>query len=675
MTEILSPCGSRDSLIAAVRAGADAVYFGGGNFNARRNAKNFTNDDLRDAIQYAKMRGVKVYITLNTLLADSELQEAIEFARFAAECGADAFIVQDLGLAKLLKSSLPEIPLHASTQMTVHSVLGLEELAKFGFCRVVVSREVDKSTLIKICEKAKELNVEIEAFVHGALCMCMSGQCLLSSVIGGRSGNRGMCAQPCRLPFSVSGGSGYDLSLRDLSLIQKLNEMKKIGVTSFKIEGRMKRAEYVAAATAAARFALDTGYENEEISKTVEMVFSRNGFTDGYYENRLGKEMFGRRTEKDIDASESVLSKIHALYRLERASIPLDMKLTATDNLQVTLYASDGQNTAVATSKCEKAQNRATEPSFVIDKLKKLGGTPYYAGEVTAELSEGLAISSGVIKELREKVCEELNNLRIKSRKVLYSEPEFIKSTKAKKDTKFIARFRNIDQIPDSLSGVSAVILPVECDFSALPIKVPVFAELPRGILGTEEKVAKQIRAAKDYIQGLVCSNIGAVELAKKEGLPFVTDIFMNIYNSESAEVITELGAEWYSASVELGAEKIATLPYKKAFFAYGRLPVMLTRNCPNKNGEGCGECNGVAVGTDRLKNPFPMACRNGFSEIFNTKPHYLLDRIDEFSADYAILYFTFETSEEVEEILNSAIKKAAPKGDFTRGLYYRTVL
>ncbi len=676
MTEILSPCGGIDSLSAAIRSGADAVYFGGGDFNARRNAKNFTHEDIKTAIKYAKVRSVKVYITLNTLISDSELKEAVSYAKYCAECGADAFIVQDLGLAKLLKKHLPEIPLHASTQMTVHSPLGLQLLKEFGFSRVVISREVDKATLIKICEKAKELSLEIEAFVHGALCMSMSGQCLMSSVIGGRSGNRGMCAQPCRLPFSTSGEKGrYDLSLRDLSLISKIGEIKEIGVTSFKIEGRMKRPEYVAAATAACRFFIDNGYPDGEISEMLSAVFSRSGFTDGYYHSRLGNDMFGRRTEADIDSSSQIINKIHSLYRVERARIPLDMTFSADSNLSVTLTASDRVNTVVSTALCEKAVNRATDVSFIKDKLKKLGNTVYFAGEIKIALAEGLAVSSGVIKQLRDSVTEKLNDLRAEIKPVKFTDYESSEDCTRETETKFIARFKSIEQIPTDLSSVSAVILPVECDFSKINLPCPVYAELPRGILGTEEKVREKLLRAKPYISSAVCSNIGGAELCREENVAFITDVFMNVFNSESAAAVKDLGAEWYTASAEMTAESIRKLPDKKGFFAYGRLPLMLTRNCPNKLTVDCENCGGNGVGTDRLGNVFPISCRNGFSEIFNVKPHYLLDRIGEFSSDYAILYFTFETESEVKEILNSAKSGKKPTGEFTRGLYYRTVL
>ena len=269
--EILAPVGNAEMLYAAVRAGADAVYLGLNNFNARRNAENFTLESLREAARYCHVRGVKVYLTFNIIIGDSELKEALELCVGAAEAGIDAVIVTDIGFAKLIKEAVPSLPIHASTQMTVHSPAALKRLKEMGFDRVVVSREMSREELGEFCEAAKKLNIEVEVFVHGALCMCISGQCLLSSMLGSRSGNRGLCAGPCRLPFGCDGGTGYDLSLKDQSLIPYLGELWDMGVASLKIEGRMKRPEYVASAVAACRQMLLEGKVSEELSKALSI--------------------------------------------------------------------------------------------------------------------------------------------------------------------------------------------------------------------------------------------------------------------------------------------------------------------------------------------------------------------------------------------------------------------
>ncbi|MDE6590891.1 MAG: U32 family peptidase, partial [Oscillospiraceae bacterium] len=294
--EILSPAGSPEALRAAVCAGADAVYLGFGQFNARRGARNFTQDEFAPAVSYCHLRGVKVYLTLNTLCSDRELPGAVDCAVQASKMGADAVLVQDMGLVRALRQAAPGLPLHASTQMTLHSLDGVKQAADLGITRAVLARELSRRDIAYICEHSP---IEIEVFVHGALCMCYSGQCFLSSVIGGRSGNRGMCAQPCRLPYGWGNlADGHPLSLKDMSLAGHLNELRDMGVASAKIEGRMKRPEYVYTVTKIYADALREGREpTPDELRQLEQAFSRQGFTDGYYMGQKGPDMFGVREE------------------------------------------------------------------------------------------------------------------------------------------------------------------------------------------------------------------------------------------------------------------------------------------------------------------------------------------------------------------------------------------
>ena len=304
--EILAPAGSFDSLTAAVRCGADAVYLGGRELNARRNAANFSDEELAQAVEYCHARGVKVYITLNTLVRDDEMETAMNAVRCACDVKADALILQDIGLTSLIRRAAPDMPLHASTQTSVQTLDGIKMLADMGFCRAVLPRELSKKEIEKI---AAQSPIELEMFVHGALCMCLSGQCQLSAVLGSRSGNRGLCAQPCRLPFAADGGTGHDLSLKDMSLIEYLPELAQMGVLSFKIEGRMKRPEYVAAAVTACKKSL-AGESAAEYEHTLGAIFSRSGFTSGYYNGALGRDMFGVRRKEDVTAAKDVLSPL-----------------------------------------------------------------------------------------------------------------------------------------------------------------------------------------------------------------------------------------------------------------------------------------------------------------------------------------------------------------------------
>ena len=298
MLELLSPAGSMESVTAAVQNGANAVYLGYGDFNARRNAKNFTREEVAAAVSYCHTRGTRVHLTLNTLLTDRELPAAAQVAGEISDMGVDAVIVQDLGVARMLHQVAPQLALHASTQMTVHSLDGVKECAKLGFTRAVLSRELSRDQIRYICKNSP---IEIETFAHGALCMCYSGQCYLSSVIGGRSGNRGLCAQPCRLKYGWGNRANeYPLSLKDMSLADYLQELEEMGVCCLKIEGRMKRPEYVAIVTGIYTRAIREGRSpTPEELEQLEAAFSRQGFTQGYYLDKKGPDRFGVRQESE----------------------------------------------------------------------------------------------------------------------------------------------------------------------------------------------------------------------------------------------------------------------------------------------------------------------------------------------------------------------------------------
>ncbi|MBO5912277.1 MAG: U32 family peptidase [Clostridia bacterium] len=687
MIEVLAPAGSLESFEAAVRSGADAVYFGVGDFNARRNAKNFTTEDMRQAAEIARVRGVKTYLTLNTLTADSELSAALRAAETAAKVGIDALIVQDLGLARLLKRHLPNMPIHASTQMSVHSPEALLPLKEMGFERVVVAREMDKTSLAALCDEAKRLGLEVEAFVHGALCMCLSGQCYLSSVLGGRSGNRGLCAQPCRLEFAVENGTGHDLSLKDMSYISHIAEMAEMGVTSFKIEGRMKRPESVAAAVSAVRSAADGKKINPDTAELLSGIFSRSGHTDGYYQNRLGRDMFGIRTDSDTQMTAKMINQAHEIYRREYSRVPVfaNVSVKASQPLTLTVWDNDNRLIEVLGNVPETAKVRAVDREFLVSKLDKTGGTPYYFENINCEIDEGLSVSASAISELRRQCFEKLTERRAEydgnrafGSTVSEYNPQTVGTTK--KPIKTVASFRNISQIPDDLSGISAVILPCECDFSKLnlPEGIEIIADIPRGILHTADKVLQQLKNAKaNGVKAAVCGNLAAFPLAEKAELTPISGFSMNVFNSESISAVADMGAVASVLSFEMSMNDIFRLNGKLALgiISYGRLPLMLFRNCPNKNGGGCKNCNGYAELTDRKGVSFPVMCRGEFSEMFNSRPVWMFDRKSEFkNLDFEVLYFTDETKERCQEVLTAFRTNAKADVEFTRGLYYREV-
>lgn len=676
--EVLAPVGSPESLQAAVRSGADAVYIGAKQFSARRNADNFDDNDIRDTVRYCHIRGVKVYLALNIMIKQSELETAFNTALTAYNCGVDAIIISDLGLASLIRKHIPNMQLHASTQMTIHSPACLEKLKDLGFTRVVVSREMSKTELSDFCKEANEVGIEVEVFVHGALCMSVSGQCLLSSILGARSGNRGLCAGPCRLPFKANGGTGYDLSLKDLCLYKYINELKEMGVASLKIEGRMKRPEYVSAATSACRQAVDNGFIEPKLFETLQSVFSRSGFTDGYYNSKLGRDMFGIRTKDDVIAAGDTYAYLHEIYRAERQNISLKMNAEILSDKPMSLTVTDGENiVSVVGDVPQAAKNKAAEKQVVIENLTKLGNTPYYCDDINIMLDDGLFVASSSLNALRREAIEQLDNKRATLNVSECSIPQINVNDSLHGKKNFVARFANVDQIPQNLSGIDTIILPYECDIPSIH-GVKIVAELPRYI-GNEIVVEKRLVALKEkHIDTVFCGNLSAISLAKKLGFNVIGNWGLNVNNNYSIDALKEIGVDNVTLSAEISIKEIdkisADIPI--GIFAYGRLPLMLTRNCPIKNGTDCAECNKKEKLIDRKEIKFPVMCRAGYSEILNSAPLYMADRLSEIPAvDYLLLYFTTESQSEASEVINAYNSNAKSTGEYTRNLYYRDLI
>ena len=404
MLEILAPCGSAESLDAALNTGADAVYLGMKTFSARKNASNFTFEVLSEAVEKSHKQGVKVYIALNTLFFDDETDKLKETIHQADESGADAVIVQDLGTAQLIKRIAPRLRLHASTQMTVTSASGALFAKQNGFSRVVLPRELSYEEIADVTSK---VDIETEVFVHGALCVCLSGQCLLSAAIGGRSGNRGLCAQPCRLDYTC-GGRQNVLSLKDLSLIKDLQKLEAAGVTSAKIEGRMKRPEYVAATVSQCRAAL-----NGESTDTglLRSVFSRNGFTKGYFDSSF-RNMQGIRSKEDTEDSAETMSKLRQLYRLPYKRFTVDMHVEIKADSPIMCLITCGDiHTTVTGCVPQPALNRAVTAKEISERMSKLGGTVFSVGKITCDLDDGLLVPISAVNELRRRAVEEISRL------------------------------------------------------------------------------------------------------------------------------------------------------------------------------------------------------------------------------------------------------------------------
>lgn len=689
--EVLSPAGSWESLKAAAAAGADAVYFGAGDFNARRNAANFKEEEISEAVAFCHERGIKVHFTFNTLIFDNEISKALRLVDIICKAGVDAVIIQDLGLVRLIKQAAPDLPLHASTQLSAHNLAGVNELANMGFSRVVLARELSLKEIEHIAEHS---TVELEVFVHGALCMSVSGQCYMSSFFGGkRSGNRGLCAQPCRLPFAVN-NSNYVLSLKDLSLITHISDLSKKGVFSLKIEGRRKRPEYVAAATSlCAKAARGETVSSGEL-ENLQAVFSREGFTQGYYEAKRGRHMFGIRTAEDTAASASAIKKFRGIYEnVENPRVKVDFNFKLeTGGTELKAIDENGNVTIVNGTKPEKAINRAVDEKTVCEKLAKTGSTPFYTGKIESSLEPGLTLPVAEINRLRR---ESLNNLleqRGKPHIIPFNIPQIEFSTEKQNYVeKYRLRFRKPSQIPANMDieQMEIIYLPVSELAGGLPKTLPegvkVGAELPRAFFGDENIILSQLKSAAKYgVKDALCGNIGAINLARAADFNIHCDFGLNITNSFAVKNFVQSGAKSCVVSFETPLSRISDMTAHNEVpcgaIVYGRLPLMLVRNCPVKSFSSCrGE--GCQI-KDRTGCKFPVVCLRGqgeltCSEILNSRPLWLSDvKKDIYSSgiQFAQFYFTTESADEIAGILNAWKQGESYNGEFTRGLYFHTV-
>ena len=680
--EILAPAGGEAQLRAAVLCGADAVYLGLRGFNARAGAENFDENTLPQTVGWCHARGVRVYVTLNTLVTDRELPQWLHSLDAVAAAGVDGVLVQDLGLAKIIRQRYPTLPLHASTQMTIHNLAGARLLEEMGFAQVVLARELSKEEIAAICAGT---SMRCEVFVHGALCMSVSGQCYLSSVLGERSGNRGRCAQPCRLDFK-SHGRGYALSLKDLTLTDRLRELEALGVASFKIEGRLKRPEYVAAAVTACRQSLAGEVPDLE---TLRSVFSRSGFTDGYYTARRDLTMFGTRTREDAAAAAAVLGKLSALTRNEVGRLPVDMVLTMVPGEPATLAVTDGTHRVeVAGEVPQTALTRPTDEELARRALEKCGGTPFYLQNLTCHIGEGLVLPLSALNRLRAAALTAL----AEARSVVVPYPQ---APAAAGEPAGRARPPGAPRLGCRLTAAAQMTPAIRRGAGRLSLPLQELAERPE-LLETgaerwvaelpafcapqqEEAVMRALRKLKE--QGLtaaLCGNLGSLLMAREAGLRIIGDYGLNIINSPAAQQAAALGCDEITLSFECerNAARNIHSPVPIGVIAYGRLPLMLLRNCPGKTAAGCGDCRGINHITDRRGEDFPLQCQNRqYTHLLNPRPLFLSDRLPEWDfCDFLTLRFTTETPAECDEVLKMYQTGAAPAGSFTRGLYYRTL-
>lgn len=663
--EILAPAGSMESLVAGVRSGANAIYLGGKSFNARRNAGNFDNEEMKKAVKYCHQRGVKVYLTLNIIVSDEEMREAYNAVKDALSNGIDAFIVQDIGVAKMIREHFPTARLHGSTQMSIMSPSGAKAAEQMGFKRIVLPREM---SLDEIKEIRENTSLELELFVHGALCMSVSGQCYLSSMIGSRSGNRGLCAQPCRLPFTAGGNATHALSLKDLSLVGELDKL--VGITSLKIEGRMKRPEYVSAAVSAVKKAIDGKYTPSD-EFMLRSVFSRSGFTDGYLNAKLGKNMFGTRQKEDVvSASNSVLKEIAKNYEKEVPLLPVNIDFVCKNGENALLKMTSGDKSVkVVGDVPEKAINKPMTAESLTERLGKLGGTQFYANEVNITVDDGLILPASKINEMRREAVEKLN----KTDKISFKYKAFdVVRAKAKNSTPYAtASFKSAAQIPDK-HPFKTVFIPIDSSVEDF-VDNRAGVVLPRGLFGIENELKSKLEKLKKAgVNKALCGNIGSYQLCKDMGFEVWGDFGLNVFNSVSANLVDRP-----ILSFELTQSQINNINAPDTgMLVYGYAPLMLTRNCPIKNDIGCFECNGHGHLTDRKGMKFPVICSDfPCVEMLNCVPTYMLDRLDEIHTDFIHFAFTVESEKQVENIISLYESGAKPDFKYTRGLYQRGAL
>ncbi len=694
MMELLSPAGSREAVTAAVQSGAGAVYLGFGDYNARRGAQNFTRESLAEAVAYCHVRGVKVYLTLNTLLSDGELPGAVEEARFASEVGADAVLVQDLGVLEAVRRAVPDLPLHASTQMSLMNLDGVKRAADLGCARAVLARELSRDQIGYICAHSP---IEIEVFGHGAQCMCYSGQCFFSSVIGTRSGNRGLCAQPCRLNYGWGDRADRPLlSLKDMSLAKHLRELEELGVACLKIEGRMKRPEYVAVVTSIYARALREGREptSEELEQ-LRAAFSRQGFTDGYFRDDTGRHMFGTRQEER--EPKELFAAARADYGREHPLVALTGALTLREGEAMALTLSDGARQVTARGEApQRAKMRPTTPQEARERIQKTGGTPYAVTALEVEAGEGLMAPAAQLNALRREALEELTALRAQppARRSLPFVPENGDQGSNAGAPVFTVALHDASQLTDALLArrPAVVYLPLE---EALKVRdrfgdmagqgVEPSVILPRVLWDREVPEVERALAElkRSGARSVLVGNLGGISLAERVGLPARGDFGLEVYNSQCAGAYREMGLQSAALSFEQRLSRVRDQkkPLPSELIVYGRLPLMITENCiykarDGKCRRGCEARQGIL---DRKKARFPVlrawGCRN---EIFNGVPLWLADRRQELERCglWALrLNFVLEKPEDCVRVFDAyRTGNGIASEEYTRGLYYREV-
>lgn len=671
LPELLAPAGSPDALAAAIEGGADAVYFGSVKFSARMRAKNFDENEITDAVALCRAYGVRSYITVNTRVRDTEMDEVMDTVARLYEAGADALIVADLGVASLVRQQFPDIELHASTQLSGCSSADAVQLAKLGFTRMVCPRELSLRQISLLCSQSP---IEIEMFVHGAHCVSFSGQCMLSYAMGGRSGNRGECAQPCRLPYKICGTacnpSEYPLSLKDMCLASHIREVMLSGVTSLKIEGRQKSADYVYGVTKMYRTLLDEKRDaTKDDVEALAALFSRDGFSDGYFSEKY-TSMLGVRRADDTEMSRNA-PPFPGLTK----KIPLCAKLAVKTGSPATLTISANDKSVTVTGNVpDAARTAALDEAAARKNIGKLGGTPYTLASFTADIDDGLFFTPAALNDLRRRALAEWNAPPRRTVSAITAVPEKVKRSMPEK-VRFTAQFLSADQIPpEAEEFFDEIYLPPECyarDYSM--DMVPYAPDI------TTTQLAARLSVTSP--KSVLAHTPSQIAMAKELGIPVFASMRLNVWNTACADAICQMGADLVTLSPELPLGAMRAVRANKALIAYGRLPLMLMMRCAISDGgthchtKGNGgftdfiEKNFICRSalTDRTGASFPLLGMYDCSNVlYNSVPLYMADRLDTlYSTGVSTLHFIFSTENkgEVKSIIH-AYKNGLPPAD-----------
>jgi putative protease len=713
--EILAPGGSFDGVKAAVAGGANAVYIGLPRFSARSFAQNISLETLHEVTAYCHLRGVRVYVAVNTIIRNRDIKAFLSDCEAARNACVDAFIVQDIGAARLLKCF--GIPIHASTQMTVHSPEGVRFAAGEGFSRVILARECSGETINALTAIGREAGIETEVFVHGALCMSVSGQCYMSVSVGGRkseprSANCGSCAGICRLPFSCGEFSpdSYALSLKDMSILQAIPELEAMGVASAKIEGRMKRPEYVFAAVKASlaqtakcgrtKFSPTTEMpENSEpgyFAETLQSVFSRTGFTDGYYENNRN-DMFGNRRKEDVLSAEAVLPELSGMMSkaitADVGNQPVRFEIMLRSGKPVTLTARFETLTVTVTGDIPKAATGGgLTSSGVVSQLSKTGGTPYLIEVVVTDMDEGmLFLPKSAINALRREALSQISEARLESLKQSLPQtlqtadnPAYINPEPHPRTPHgFVAMISDQSQLETALKYSEFVITSLDITESIDDIETyaKIIVTPPRFFpdVASETDAIQRLRELRNRgVKRLYAQNVAHIKIGYDLGFIIHGGYGLNIENEAAVSALKDYHVNDITPCIE---SHINDLLYMSAEtltpYAYGRFPLMLTRNCPLEAVRGCKGCDsGNRFLTDRTGRRFPVRChrRYGYVEILNADRMSVAGRYENFPADRLLLDFFAETPNEMTEVFeafrNNTHIPADKWENITRGLY-----